>query len=199
MKDVYAYKFGDNLYINLTNRCCNACKFCIRTHGDTVNGEDNLWLSKEPTSDEVVEAIKAVDYEYADVVICGYGEPTYKMEELIAVADYAHSIGKKVRLNTNGLGNLINGADITPLLKGKADVISISLNESSAEKYDELCLPKYGLDAYPAILDFTKKCVTLGIDTVLSVVDYGGVNIDECRAVAESTGAKLRVREYIPD
>ena len=199
MKDVYAYKFGDNLYINLTNRCCNACKFCIRTHGDTVNGEDNLWLSKEPTSDEVVEAIKAVDYDYEDVVICGYGEPTYKMEELIAVADYAHSIGKKVRLNTNGLGNLINGADITPLLKGKADVISISLNESSAEKYDELCCPKYGLDAYPAILDFTKKCVTLGIDTVLSVVDYGGVNIDECRAVAESTGAKLRVREYIED
>ena len=199
MKDVYAYKFGNNLYINLTNRCCNACKFCLRTHGDTVNGEDNLWLSAEPSAGEVIDAIKAVSFAYDEVVICGYGEPTYKLEELIAVADYAHSIGKKVRLNTNGLGSLINGKDITPLLKGKIDVMSISLNESSAERYNDLCLPEFGLDAYPAILEFAKKSVALGIDTVLSVVDYGGVDIEECKRVALSTGARLRVREYIED
>ena len=199
MKDVYAYKFGDNLYINLTNRCCNACKFCLRTHGDTVNGEDNLWLTKEPSASEVIEAIRAVDFKYEDVVICGYGEPTYKMAELVEVGKFARSIGKKVRLNTNGLGSLINGRDITPEIKSCVDVVSISLNESTAEKYNELCLPEFGLDAYPAILDFARKCVSLGVETVLSVVDYGGVDIEKCRQVALSTGAKLRVREYIED
>ena len=102
--DTYAYMFGENLYINLTNRCCNDCTFCLRNDGDGV-GEDNLWLSKEPKAHEVIAAVaRFAPSSYRDVVFCGYGEPTYALDVMREVADYVHGIGKKTRLNTNGIG-----------------------------------------------------------------------------------------------
>lgn len=199
--DTYVYKFGDNLYINLTNKCCNDCTFCLRNNGDGVGG-NYLWLSKEPTAAEVVAAIDAFPpAEYADVVFCGYGEPTYAVKTMCAVADYAHSIGKKTRLNTNGLGNRINGRDIVPELAGRLDTVSVSLNEATAEKYDAVCRPAFA-DAFEAIKAFARACVAAGIHTVLSVVDViGRADVEACRQLVatEIPGATLRVRETVTD
>ena len=145
--DTYAYMFGENLYINLTNRCCNDCTFCLRNDGDGV-GEDNLWLSKEPKAHEVIAAVaRFAPSSYRDVVFCGYGEPTYALDVMREVADYVHGIGKQTRLNTNGLGNVIQGKDIVPQLKGKIDTVSVSLNDCSAEKYDEVSPGEFALVA----------------------------------------------------
>ena len=32
MKDQYVYVIGNKLYVNLTNRCSNACDFCVRNY-----------------------------------------------------------------------------------------------------------------------------------------------------------------------
>ncbi len=63
----------------------------------------------------------------------------------------------------------------------------MSLNSDNAEGYDRVCRS----------LEFTAECVKAGIDTVMSVAAVDGINVDKCRAVAEKTDAKLRVREYI--
>lgn len=197
MKDTYAYLFGENLYINLTNRCCNDCTFCLRNDGDGV-GEDNLWLSREPKAHEVIAAIERFDRSaYRDVVFCGYGEPTYALDVLVEVADYAHSIGKKTRLNTNGLGSVIRGTDIVPQLVGRIDTVSVSLNESSAEKYDAVCRPAFQ-GAYESLKSFVRSCVAAGLDTVVSVVDVIGADaVEVCRKTAKELGAKFRVRKMI--
>lgn len=194
--NTYAYKYENNLYINLTNKCCNNCDFCIRNNGDSIGDSPSLWLEKEPTASEVIQQINAFSDDYDSIVFCGYGEPTYKLDTLIEVAKYVKSINKTTRLNTNGLGSLINGRNIVNDLKDVIDVISVSLNESDSEKYDALCKPEFA-NAFEEILDFTKKCVQVGVNTVMSVVRVDGLDVEKCAQVCASTGATFRVREKI--
>jgi TatD DNase family protein len=52
-----AYKIRDSLYLNITNRCTNACGFCIRNRpGELVKGH-NLWLEKEPSVEDILKAV----------------------------------------------------------------------------------------------------------------------------------------------
>ena len=196
MSENFVYRYGDNLYVNLTNKCSNACDFCIRNNGDGIGDSGNLWLSREPNAQEVIELIKSFD-GYNEVVFCGYGEPTYKVDEMVEVGKFVRAQGKVTRLNTNGHGNFINGRNIVPELKEAIDIISVSLNSHTPKTYDQICHSIYGEEAFSAMLDFTHKCVQAGIETIMSVVAVDGVDVEKCRAIAEQTGAKLKVREYI--
>ena len=195
MSENFVYRYGDNLYVNLTNKCSNACDFCIRNNGDGIGDSGNLWLSREPNAQEVIELIKSFD-GYNEVVFCGYGEPTYKVDEMVEVGKFVRAQGKVTRLNTNGHGNFINGRNIVPELKEAIDIISVSLNSHTPKTYDQICHSIYGEEAFSAMLDFTHKCVQAGIETIMSVVAVDGVDVEKCRAIAEQTGAKLKVREY---
>lgn len=194
----YAYILDGKAYINLTNRCHNDCTFCIRRSGDGVAGTP-LWLDKEPTADEVMAAFSALRPEKNEVVFCGYGEPTERLDVLIECAKRLRAAGYKTRLNTNGLGSAVNGRDITAELLC-FDTVSVSLNASDADKYFEVSRPLFGKTAFRDMLGFAAACVARGINTVLTVVDViGEAEIEKCRAVAESIGVPLRVREYIAD
>ena len=192
--DTYVYQVGGKNYINLTNRCNNACDFCIRQNKVGIPGF-SLWLEKEPEAEEVIAQLDAAGR--GDVVFCGYGEPTLRLDVLKEVAAYVKSYGGKVRVNTNGLANREYGRDVVPELENLVDVMSISLNEASAEKYDAVCHSIYGPAAFDEMLDFARRCAGTRMDTVLSVVD--GISPEDsavCREIAEKVGARLRVREY---
>lgn len=193
-KNVYSYEIDGKLYINLTNRCTNACDFCVRNR-ETYEGY-SLWLEKEPTFDEVIASIDDLE-KYPEVIFCGYGEPTERIDLVISLGKYFRSQGKKTRLNTNGHGNRINGRDISRELLPAIDVVSISLNQSDKKKYQEICHSIYGEEGFDEMLDFAKKCVTAGLKTRLSVVKVDGVDIEKCREIARECGAELKVREYI--
>nr|WP_246110692.1 TatD family nuclease-associated radical SAM protein [Thermosediminibacter litoriperuensis] len=191
-----AYPIGDSLYLNITNRCPNRCSFCIRQFGDAIEGY-NLWLEKEPTTKEIIEAIGDPS-GYREVVFCGYGEPLMRLQVVIDVARYLkrNYPNVPVRINTNGLGNLIYGEDITPQFKGLVDVVSISLNAENAEKYQELCNSDYGEDAYYSVLEFARKCKNYVPRVILTVVDVPGIDVEKCRRIAEELGVDFRVRHY---
>ena len=196
--DVYVYKYCGNTYINLTNRCNNDCDFCIRHNSDELAGS-NLWLKKEPEAEDVIAALKSSGMS-DEVVFCGYGEPTLRLDVLKKVAEFIKSTGRKVRINTNGLANAYYERNIAPELKGLADTVSISLNAPNAEKYDSVCHSIYGIKAFNYLLGFTRDCVNEGIDTVLTVVDViPGSDIEICRQIAQRCGARLRVRTLITD
>lgn len=198
--DNYVYLLDGHAYVNLTNRCHNACVFCIRNTGDGVKGTP-LWLNKEPTADDVMLAFEKVKniITNAEVVFCGYGEPTERLDTLISCASRFKKMGYKLRLNTNGLGDIVNGKSIAPLLKD-FDTVSVSLNESDADKYEMVTRSAYGRDAFGAVIAFAEACKKEGINTVFTVVDtIGGADIEECKKIAERAGAPLRVREYIAD
>ena len=81
------YQVKNAIYVNLTNRCPCACTFCLRKNGAGVYGSDSLWLEREPTLDEVISSIDAWDYSrFREVVFCGYGEPTERLDVLLAAA-----------------------------------------------------------------------------------------------------------------
>ena len=149
------YPEYDGLYINLTNRCPCACTFCVRqkTSGAEFDNVDTLWLEREPSAEEVIDAIKEESKSerfksYKEFVFCGYGEPTEALDVLLEVSDFLKkNFSLPVRINTNGLGNLVNGKNIVPLLKGRIDVLSISLNSSDPENYEKTVRPRFNTGA----------------------------------------------------
>ncbi len=195
--DTFVYEIDGKLYINLTNRCSNDCEFCVRNGKDSYYG-NKLWLSKEPTAEEVLALIP--DFGYSEVVFCGFGEPTFKMKEVSAIGKELKKRGFFVRINTNGQGNLINGRDITEELVAAVDKVNVSLNAGDRDKYYEICRPVFGEDAFDAILDFASLCKDRGIITEFSIVDVlSEKDKEKCEEIAERLGIRLRIRKYIQD
>lgn len=63
------------------------------------------------------------------------------------------------------------GRNTAPDFEGVVDIISISLNASTPEKYDKICHSEFGLKALPAILEFTKHVKQYVQKVVMTVVD----------------------------
>ena len=196
MSDI-SYQVGDSLYLNITNRCTNQCPFCIRYKSREFNQKYQLWLEKEPTAEELLADIGNAS-KYKQIVFCGYGEPTIRLDVVKEVANKVKSkkLKVKIRLDTNGHGNLFWGRNILPELKGLIDFISVSLNAESAETYDQLCHSLYGPAAYPAVIDFIKEAKKYIPEVEASVVDLPAVDKEKARALAEALGVKFRVRPY---
>lgn len=194
------YTYGGSAYMNITNKCPCACIFCIRSNGDGLGSAESLWLKGDPTIDEIKAEIDNFDFsEYDEVVFCGYGEPTQALDNLIESAKYLkekHSL--KIRLNSNGLSDLINGKPTAHLLEGVVDSISISLNAPDSEAYQRVTRSKFGEDAYPALLKFAEDCKKYIPNVKFTVVDViSEEEIEECKKISEKMGIPLRVREWI--
>lgn len=194
------YPVKNGIYVNMTNRCPCACTFCLRKNGDSIFGSDPLWLDREPTVQEICESIDTWDLkEYDEVVFCGYGEPTERLDDLLKVAKYIKSKSNiKIRINTNGLADLIWGEKTAPKLKGLIDTVSVSLNTTNKEDYLKIVRPKFGIESYDAMLSFTKDCTEFVPNVVMTVVDVVTTKEEQeiCKKICESVGAKLRVRPY---
>ena len=196
------YQVKQSVYVNLTNRCPCACRFCLRNNGSGVFGSGPLWLEREPTLEEVTASLDGWDYaRFREVVFCGYGEPTERLDVLLAAADHLkrRDATLRVRVNTNGLSDLVNGKPTAALFAGKVDCLSISLNTDDAAEYLDLCRPKFGAAAYPALLAFTKDAAAVVPEVVMTVVGEPVTSLEKqarCRVLAESLGARLRVRPY---
>lgn len=194
------YPVKNGIYVNITNRCPCACTFCLRKNGDSIFGSDPLWLDREPTVKEICESIDGWDLsKYDEVVFCGYGEPTERLDDLVEVAKYIKSKSDiKIRINTNGLADLIWGEKTAPKLKGLIDTVSVSLNTTNKEDYLKIVRPKFGIDSYDAMLSFTKDCTEYVTNVVMTVVDVVTTKEEQeiCKKICESVGATLRVRPY---
>lgn len=196
MKDTYVYQIDGKIYINLTNRCSNACEFCVRNTHSRYETYD-LWLEKEPAAEEVI-ALLPENLGGREVVFCGYGEPLYRLDAIEIIAAVLKSRGATVRINTNGQARLIAGEGVAERLKGLVDKVSVSLNAVTAEEYQKICRCRFGTEGYYAMLDFAKEAAEQGIEVAFSVIStLPADEIEKAREIAESLGAKLRVRELI--
>ena len=196
MSIVYDY-FG-GLYINITNRCPNACEFCIRNFTNSLGDADSLVLKEDPTVDEVKKELENWDVRsYDEVVFCGYGEPTERLPELLELARHIKAkYGRQIRINTNGLADLIWGRPTAPDLKGVVDAVSVSMNEADAQKYYDLCHPKFGLKSYDAVIKYIEDVRDyvpyVATSVVTSAISSESINI--CRAKAAELGVVFKLR-----
>ena len=195
------YPVKNGIYINMTNRCPCACTFCLRHNAPGVYGSDPLWLDREPTVAEVCADVDKWELDrYEEIVFCGYGEPTERLEDLLEVA--RHIRGKSnipIRINTNGLADLIWGKATAPMLAGLIDCVSVSLNAMDAQEYLRLTRSKFGIGSYEAMLRFTRECTEYVPRVVMTVVGEPVTTPEEqeiCRNICAQVGATLRVRPY---
>jgi TatD DNase family protein len=189
-----AYRIRNSLYLNITNQCSNRCSFCAKFDNFTVKGH-NLLLDGEPSLDEIMNAVgqpQGID----EIVFCGYGEPLIRLDLVKQVARELKGRGYRIRINTDGLANLVHGRNILPELDGLVDSISVSLNAPDAATYRQLCNTPYGVDGFAAVCTFIREAIAHIPQVTASAVTVPGIDIEACRRLAESLGAEFRVREF---
>ncbi|MFH1073966.1 MAG: TatD family nuclease-associated radical SAM protein [Candidatus Firestonebacteria bacterium] len=189
------YEINGSLYINLTNRCSNHCSFCARNESKMVKGHD-LTIDREPTAEEIVKAAGNIS-KYKEVVFCGFGEPMIRIEALREIAAAFKAKKAKIRIDTNGQGNLIQGRNILPELKGLVDAVSVSLNAPDQAGYQKICSSQFKEAAYSGVKEFLKEAKKYIPEVTATVVTVPGIDVEACRKVAEEElGVKFRVRKF---
>ena len=197
---VILYEVYDNLYVNLTNKCPCSCTFCLRQTRDEMNHSGSLWLEREPGVEEVKAEFDKFDMQkYKEVVFCGFGEPTERLEDLLEIAAFVKDkFNKPIRINTNGLSDLIWQKDTAPMYKGLVDTVSISLNTPNKERYYELTRSKFGIDSFDAMLNFAGNVSKYVPHVVLSTVATTLTAEEEhqCAQICERLGVTYRIRPW---
>lgn len=190
-----AYKIGRSLYLNITNRCSNTCIFCPKFNQYKLYGHD-LLLAAEPSFEEVMAAFAVMEPSGIDeIVFCGFGESLIRLELVVRIARELKRLYRyPVRINTDGQANLVHGRNILPDLAGLVDTISVSMNASDAETYMQLCDSPFGDEGFCGVCDFIRLAKQQIPNVIASVVDYPGVDLDACRALALSLGVSFRIR-----
>ncbi|MBP5768918.1 MAG: radical SAM protein [Fibrobacter sp.] len=192
---------GKNIYVNMTNRCPCSCVFCLRQTKKMMEG-NSLWLKGgEPSVESVLGIFEKYDLSVInELVFCGYGEPLERLHDVCKVIDLLKEKYPKlkVRLNTNGLANLIYGEDITPQLEGRFDTVSISLNAPTAEEFLALTRSRFGIKSFDALKEFAALAKFHVPNVIMTVVEkvMPEEKIEQCRKICETLGVTLRVRPF---
>jgi TatD DNase family protein len=191
---VIVYPMKNALYVNLTIRCNADCLFCDRK-GEAVIKGHNLRIEREPEAAEVIEAI-GDPTRYSEIVFCGYGEPTIRLEVLTEVARWVKSRGGKTRINTDGHGSVIHKRNIVPELVGLIDAVSISLNATEADRYGAL-MQIDGPRFFQAMIEFARESVRLLPRVVMTIVDLPEIDRERARELVErEIGAQFQIRPF---
>lgn len=198
---VILYKIGESLYVNMTNKCPCACTFCLRQTRDEMNNSGSLWLEREPSVDEVKAEFEKFDIsKYKEIVFCGFGEPTERLNDVLEVCKFIRENYKNtpIRINTNGLANLIHGKNTAPLFDSLIDVVSISLNTPNKERYLELTRSKFGIQSFDAMLKFAEDVKHYVNEVILSTVSTTLTPDEEkeCEAICKKIGVTYRIRPF---
>jgi TatD family-associated radical SAM protein len=192
-KSIIAYALHGNCYLNLTSQCTLRCAFCPKYNRSWEVQSYDLRLHREPTVEEVLAAIGDPG-QYREIVFCGLGEPTVRLDALLAIATQLKQQGVRIRVNTDGLVNLREGRDVTPELAKVVDSLSISLNAQDEQTYIKHTRPKLE-GAFAAVQEFARLAHERGIEVSLTAIDgLEGVDIDACEAIAKSLGVGFRRR-----
>ena len=197
-KGSIVYWHGSSLYINLTNRCSNRCYFCFRNFTDGVWGF-NLKLQREPSENEIIRSLaEHINRRFwREVVFCGLGEPTMRLNCVLEVAKWVHrNHAIPLRLETNGQAYLLNPNRevVTELVDAHIERVNVSLNAPNKELYNLICRPIFS-NAYESVIDFIKKAKEK-MEVEVTAVSVPQVNIEEVETLAEELGVKFRLREY---
>jgi TatD DNase family protein len=190
-----AYKIRNSLYLNLTNRCTNACVFCAKRRDYHVKGH-LLRLPGEPSVSDILTLVGDPS-GYDEIVFCGFGEPLLRLEEVKEISRKLKERGAKVRVNTDGLANLVHGRDVLPELAGLVDALSVSLNAPDADAYSRICPNRFGSSSFAALLDFLREAPRHVPSVTATAVALPGLDTEAVRRLAESVpGVSFRLRSY---
>ena len=192
-RQTISYRIRDSLYLSINDRCTLECTFCPKTLGSTKVHEYDLKIDYRPSVNEIIKAIDDPK-KYAQIVFCGYGEPTLRLKVVLEVANWLKQKGAIVRINTDGLANLVHKRNVLPEMEGLIDELSVSLNAQNQKIYDLHCQPQLN-NSYQAMLDFLKLSTNYNIKVTATAIDgLQGVNIAQCKNIASKIGVNFKAR-----
>ncbi len=188
-----SYQIDDRLYLNINDRCTLNCSFCPKNMGNLrLHGYD-LSLDHRPSTEEIIASIGDPS-AYSEVVFCGYGEPTLRLQVLLEVARHIKDAGGMVRVNTDGLANLVHKRNVLPEMAPWIDSISISLNAQNSEVYNRHCLPSIE-GSFAAMLEFLRLAPDYIHKVTATAIDgLEGVDIAACERIAQELGVEFKQR-----
>ncbi|MDE2490158.1 MAG: TatD family nuclease-associated radical SAM protein [Elusimicrobia bacterium] len=204
---LFLYEYRDALYVNLTNRCPVACRFCVRQSWDwSYRGQDLKLGRGEPTTRELIAGASerlSASPRLRELVFCGYGEPTMRLDAMNAVGLHVRLARPKlpIRLNTIGLGSLVQGRDIAPELALFLDSVSVSLNTADPAQWEELHRPSpaWRGRGHAAVREFVASCLKAGLKTTVTAVHLPEVDLAAVKNWARGAGAAFRLRPRLED
>jgi TatD family-associated radical SAM protein len=192
-----AYEYNGTLYFSVTSRCTLTCVFCPKSRGRWRVADNDMSDGAEPSVDELLAAAEKAGLPgFKNVAFVGLGEPTLRLDVVIAAGRRLRAAGHHVRLVTDGLASLRAGRDVTPELAGAVDEVHVSLNAPDAETYARLCPSGYGPEAHPAVCDFIRAVRSHVPEVKATVVALPGLDLKACERLASGLGVPLRVRPY---
>ncbi|MCF6281175.1 MAG: TatD family nuclease-associated radical SAM protein [Candidatus Polarisedimenticolaceae bacterium] len=193
MTQKISYQIGNSLYLSITDRCTLVCAFCPKTLGNTVVQGYDLSMDHRPSVEEIMASIDDPT-KYDEVVFCGYGEPTLRLNVLLEVAQQIKAAGGKVRINTDGLANLVHKRNTLPEMAGCIDALSISMNAQDQTTYDCHTQPTLP-GSYNAMLAFLAEAPKHIAQVTATALDgLEGVDIAACEKLAQRCGVLFRKR-----
>ena len=190
-----------NSHLNVTSKCPTACEFCIKFSWDYQYRGNNLLLRKEPSAQEILSSVDDPS-KYAEIVFCGYGESTYRLDTMKEISRGLRARGaKKMRLNTIGLGNLINKRNIVPDLAQILDAVSISLNTSDPEQWVKILhpLPEFKEKGFESVLEFIRESANHIPETCVTAVESIEKDMARFEQFVKRLNAKVRTRPYLDE
>jgi TatD DNase family protein len=196
--DTLSYKYGNSLYLNITNRCMMSCPYCIKQKWAGKFRGNSLNLSKEPTAQEVIASI-GDPKKYDEIIFCGYGDSLIRLNEVKTIAAWIKSKGSKVRINTAGLANKYHNRNILPELKGLVDIISVSLNGSNPQEHNKLNNPAFKEKSFDEVIDFIKQAKIYIPSVTVTAVELPGLDTEKIKKIADSLGVSFRSRPYLDE
>jgi TatD DNase family protein len=202
-----AYEYNGALYLNITNRCPTLCRFCIKNKWKMRYRNYNLKLEKEPDLIEVLNEVKSSfrKMDFREIVFCGYGEPTMRWDLIKEFSSFVReggidgvSLDKRIRINTNGLGNLINKRDITCEMRGLINSLNVSLNTIDPVQWAYIMKPTKGYEnGFDSVIDFIKKAKENVEEVVVCAVSLKEVDVCAVERFANQLGVKFRLRPLL--
>ncbi|MFN3550327.1 MAG: TatD family nuclease-associated radical SAM protein [Endomicrobiia bacterium] len=203
MKKEIVYKYKDNLYLNITNRCPVRCVYCIKYRWNLKFRGYNLGLNKEPSVEKVIKELQqklALYKDIKEIVFCGYGEPLLRWQVVKKVALWVKKNYPeiKVRINTNGLASAYKKINIPKQLEWLIDTISVSLNAHNERVYNNLHKTKI---KYPfnKIINFIKQAKKYSSEVIITTILHPQIDIEKVKKIAKKLKVKFKQRKYLTD
>ena len=193
-KPSFTYDIEDRRYINIGKHCSLRCTFCPKNRGSLQVHHYDLTLDKQPTAQQLIAALGDLS-TVKEVIFCGYSEPTLRLKVLLEVAHVVKQQSIPVRVNTDGLGNLVNKRNILPELADCVDTLSVSMNAHEEALYNSHCNPGIS-GSYLAMLNFLKWAPRYINNVTATAIDgLPGVNMSACREIAQQLGVDFKARK----
>lgn len=201
MKQQIVYKYKDNLYLNITNRCPVVCSYCIKYKWNMLFRGYNLGLKKEPSVRDIIRDLdKRLKEEKSikEIVFCGYGEPLMRLNVVKKVSMWIKKNypNVKVRANTNGLAETYNKINVCKELNGLVDKISVSLNAHNEKVYNSLHKTKIK-SPFKKIIEFVKQAQKYIPEVVVTTIKHPEIDVEKVRQIAKKLGVKFKKRKYL--